>query len=70
MTKEYGFKGKLITSSVGKNQWLLESDLVYMTKDGRTITVPKGFYTDYASVPRIPLVYSVFGNTAQSSRFA
>ena len=36
-----------------------ESDLLYCT-----VTVPKGFQTDFASVPRIPVVYMFFGDKA------
>lgn len=28
------------------------------------ITVPIGFYTDFASVPRFPLIYALLGDTA------
>mgnify|MGYP006439774311 CR=1 FL=1 len=38
---------------------ILLQDLVYVTKDGKRIVVPKGFTTDLDSVPRIPFVYSV-----------
>lgn len=31
----------------------------------RVITVPKDFVTDFASVPRIPLVYDALGDLAQ-----
>lgn len=33
---------------------------------GYCITVMKGFQTDFASVPRIPLIYASFGNLAKS----
>ncbi len=31
---------------------------------GRTLTVPVGFYTDFASVPRIGIIYAMLGDTA------
>lgn len=31
---------------------------------GRTITVPPGFPSDFASTPRIPIIYEIFGNIA------
>lgn len=48
--------------------WCLVEDLTatVVDEDG-TITyllVPAGFITDFASVPRIPLAYELFGNTA------
>ena len=36
---------------IGGNSWELLAPLVYHHKDGR-ITVPKGFKTDFASIPR------------------
>lgn len=45
--------------------WVLLSDLVYQSKLLQTvITVPKGFHTDFASVPRLPIAYWFFGNRA------
>ena len=32
---------------------------------GKTITVPVGFPTDGATVPRLPIVYLIFGNRAE-----
>lgn len=31
---------------------------------GQTFTVPVGFYTDFASVPRIGVIYAMLGDTA------
>ena len=36
-----------------------QSDLLHIT-----ITAPKGFVTDFASVPRVPIVYELFGDRA------
>jgi len=37
-------------------------------RDGRfELTVPAGYVTDFASVPRLPLAYLLAGNTAQAS---
>lgn len=45
-----------------KNLWRLREPLVYESDLlGKTITVPVGFETDYASVPRIPGVYEFAG---------
>jgi hypothetical protein len=37
----------------GRSLWGLEQDLTYRTVAGDTVTVPKGFVTDLASVPRV-----------------
>lgn len=44
--------------------WRLDNDLVYESDLVGKITVPKGFYTDFASVPRVPLAYLFFGGMA------
>lgn len=42
--------------------WVLTRPLVYESDTvGARITVPKGFRTDFASVPRLPLAYLLFG---------
>ena len=50
---------------VGKKDWMLIAPLVVkITRDDGTwflIRVPDGFVTDFASVPRIPLVFYLFG---------
>ncbi len=45
--------------------WILTMDLVYRSKSlGAEITVPAGFETDFASVPRIPIIYGAWGDRA------
>jgi hypothetical protein len=47
-------------------KWVLLAPLVYESDvAGRVITVPAGFPTDLASVPRLPVVYSLCGNVAR-----
>lgn len=47
-------------------RWVLLAPLVYESDvAGRVITVPAGFPTDLASVPRLPLVYSLCGGVAR-----
>jgi hypothetical protein len=46
-----------ITDSV----WRLTAPLLYESDILGMITVPEGFYTDLASVPRIPLIYTLWG---------
>lgn len=43
----------------------LEKPLVYDSDVLKArITVPEGFYTDLASVPRVPLIYTLWGGRA------
>lgn len=43
----------------------VEEDLVYFSEIyGSEIRVPKGFITDKASVPRVPIIYWFFGDRA------
>jgi len=43
----------VLTPSDKEGLWTLLADLTYQAKSGETITVPKGFETDLASIPRI-----------------
>lgn len=46
-------------------KWRLIAPLVYQSDvAGMTFTVPAGFISDYASVPRAPLVYWLCGDTS------
>lgn len=45
--------------------WILIKPLIYQSEcAGMTITVPTGFITDLASVPRLPFAYWMAGGTA------
>lgn len=45
--------------------WVVDSPLIYYSAHlGTTLHVPAGFQTDFASVPRVPLIYSVYGDRA------
>lgn len=46
------FLTKLILSDHKPNQWVVESELAYF-HEGERISVPKGFITDLASIPKI-----------------
>lgn len=49
----------------GKSErWRLVKELVYESDIAGTVTVPVGFETDFASVPRLPVVYMLVGNLA------
>lgn len=59
------FKTRLKTEMIGNHHKLL-SPLVFKSSIAGVgiIAVPVGFITDFASVPRIPLVYALTGNTS------
>lgn len=51
--------------NVDDGVWLLAMPLSYSSRVARrTITVPAGFKTDLASVPRLPFVYCLCGGRA------
>lgn len=53
------------TKADGRGWWALKADLVYLSDVARRrITVPKGYETDFASVPRVPIAYWLTGDTA------
>lgn len=51
----------------GRALWRLYAPLVYASDILGSLTVPAGFETDYASVPRIPFAYWLTGDTAHAS---
>lgn len=59
-----------VKPATGKDdgQWQLLADLVYQSDVAEmTFTVPAGFITNFASVPRIPIVYELAGDTASDA---
>lgn len=51
----------------GTPMWALSDTLVYDSRLlGFRIRVPRGFVTDFASVPRLPLVFLLAGDTAHA----
>lgn len=49
-------------------QFILDNPLAYLSDHlGRTVIVPAGFQTDLASVPRLPVIYMLFGNRARQA---
>jgi hypothetical protein len=45
-------------------RWRLNSPLVYMSELVGRVEVPAGFETDLSSVPRLPLIYWLWGGRA------
>jgi hypothetical protein len=59
------FLTELDIKCVNDDLWELDSPLIYESDIlERTVSMPKGFRTDLASVPRIPLVYMAWGGRA------
>lgn len=55
-------------SSDGRGTWRLLDDLLYDSPAAqRTIAVPSGFVTDFASVPRVPLAFWLTGGTGHKA---
>jgi hypothetical protein len=49
-------------------KWIVGRDLVYQSDVAKAkITVPAGFKTDLASVPRLPVVYWLAGGTSSKA---
>jgi len=61
-----GFISDLYLDNDPKDEgcWKLEAPLVYESEIVGKVTVPTGFCTDLASVPRLPVVYLLWGNRA------
>lgn len=48
----------------GKYPWMLDADLIYHSDIIGRVRVPAGYCTDFASVPRLPVVYLWTGGRA------
>ena len=56
------------TKNSGSGSWMLVSPLLYESDAaGTIIKVPVAFETDFASVPRVPLIFDMMGDTAHSA---
>lgn len=59
------FKTKLqverLPNKNGRKQWMLLDWLIYESKTVGLILVPPKYVTDFASVPRLPIIYLLFG---------
>lgn len=57
-----------VASNVDDGQWLVAAPLVYQSDvAGQSFTVPVGFQTDLASVPRLPIVFLLTGDTSREA---
>lgn len=55
------YRTKLQTENIGQGRHKLLAPLIYRSETVGTIEVPAGFETDFASVPRLPFIYWIFG---------
>ena len=53
----------------GRGSWVVNTPLVYQSDIlGQSISVPAGYITDFASVPRNPaIIFSIFGDIASEA---
>jgi len=56
--------GLCVYSGDSDDEWILNKPLIYNSDILGQIIVPAGFRTDLASVPRVPIVYSMWGGRA------
>lgn len=61
---EVNFLTTLDVRYVSGKEWVLLAPFVVSVGD-RVIRVPDGFITDFASVPRIPLAFMLFGGIGE-----
>ncbi len=58
---------KQVSSGWWKRTWKITAPLKFKSEITGDIIVPTGFVTDFASVPRLPLVWWLAGATAQKA---
>lgn len=64
---EVGYYTPLRAEHIKGKWWVLTDELVfYSAITDMTIRTPRGFVTDFASVPRVPLAYWFFGSRADA----
>lgn len=66
--KESKFLTDLAVKNLDDENWLILEPLVYQSRTlGKTVEVPAGFQTDFASVPRLPLTFALTGDAAHKA---
>ena len=58
------FTSDLVTTAINDKLWMLLDDLIYESDLIGKVVGPTYFVTDFASVPRIPIIYAIWGNRA------
>lgn len=65
MSFMYTPEGMPLSNREGRQLYQLDKDLIYQSDvAGATFTVPVGFVTDFASIPRLPFVYFLLNGIA------
>lgn len=58
------FLTTLAVEMIMPGKWRLTRPLIYRDNNGDVYSAPTGFITDFASVPRLPFIFELFGDTA------
>ena len=58
---------ELLTANIGNGKHRVVEPFVYCSDKIGVIVVPAGFITDFASVPRLPFVYTLFGGVGDEA---
>lgn len=61
------FYNTLKVEKISSNEWKLLDDLVYIDEKHGPIGIPVNYVTDFASVPRLPIVFDFFGGMAHAA---
>lgn len=61
------FYNNLKVEKVSTNTWKLLDDLVYVDSKHGAIGVPVDYVTDFASVPRVPIVFDFLGEVGHAA---
>ncbi|RFP32406.1 DUF1353 domain-containing protein [Duganella sp. BJB476] len=57
-----------VADNTDDGKWVLTAALIYQSDvAGRTFVVPRGFQTDLASVPRLPVIFLLTGDTSNQA---
>lgn len=68
MSVKAKFMTTLQVRRTANGMWELTSALIYVSEIlPQVVVVPAGFKTDFASVPRLPVAYLLFGNAADEA---
>lgn len=59
-----GFLNSLVVEAITDSLWRLVKPLNYKSSRIGLIEVPEGFVTDFASVPRVPIFFLIYGARA------
>lgn len=68
MREQSRFLTPLRVEQIDNGKWLVREALIFLsTEQEKAVIVPAQFITDFASVPRLPIIYLAMGNTAHAA---